>query len=415
MELYKKQLLTLLEGFMFGTGESKNLENLNDLDEEQWNQVYGLASVQQIVPMIYQSHWKMAGLSGLSQEAKGALKYQVMMQNVQQVQKTSAFLEIYQKLSEQNLQCLVVKGILCRELYADPDSRPSNDEDLFIKKEDLVKCDEILLKNGFSRQSEDLDGDEIVYYNGRTGLMLEVHVDLFDPKEPAYGAMNDSFQNAFQRAKKFTVQGQEIWSLCETDHFLFLVFHALKHFLHGGVGIRQICDIVMAACAWCEQLDWEYIFEESRKYNADVFVINLLNIGVEYFQCSFEKYNISQQTVLTYKDKLDSEALLEDLLDAGIFGQSTDDRKHSATITLNSLRRAETGKKNTGILHSIFPGIREMEYKYHYLKKYPMALPIAWGQRICSYIFSKRRKTPTVSIQIGRKRIELLKKYNVIR
>lgn len=171
----------------------------------------------------------------------------------------------------------------------------------------------------------------------------------------------------------------------------------------------------MAACTWKEQIDWEYLLNETKKYNADVFAMNLLNIGVEYLDCSFEKYNINEKILLTYKDKMDSEALLEDLLDAGIFGQSTDDRKHSATITLNSLRQAETGKKNTGILHSIFPGRREMEYKYHYLKKYPIALPIAWIQRIWTYIFSQNRKSPTASIQIGKERIELLKKYNVIR
>lgn len=67
-----------------------------------------------------------------------------------------------------------------------------------------------------------------------------------------------------------------------TDHMLFLICHSLKHFIHSGFGIRQICDMVMFANAYGSDIDWPYIMKKLENIHGDVFWINLAAIGERY-------------------------------------------------------------------------------------------------------------------------------------
>ena len=82
--------------------------------------------------------------------------------------------------------------------------------------------------------------------------------------------------------------------------------------------------------------------------------------------------------------KADSEALLLDILDAGVFGSSTMERKHSSLITI---RAASDGRGREGTLGSaIFPPAASLAGRYPYLRKWPCLLPVAWCARGLGYL-----------------------------
>ncbi len=57
-----------------------------------------------------------------------------------------------------------------------------------------------------------------------------------------------------------------------------------------------------------------------------------------------------------------------------------------------------------------------LEGKYPYLEKHPWLLPVAWGERIITYI-GKRGKDhtdPAVSLKLGQERVALLRRYGII-
>ena len=60
-----------------------------------------------------------------------------------QSRKTGEFLQLYQKLAEAGLTPLVVKGLVCRSLYREPDYRASGDEDILIPAEQFPECSRI--------------------------------------------------------------------------------------------------------------------------------------------------------------------------------------------------------------------------------------------------------------------------------
>ena len=116
---------------------------------------------------------------------------------------------------------------------------------------------------------------------------------------------------------------------------------------------------------------------------------------------------------------MDERAMLEDLLDSGVFGASSMSRKHSSNITLNAVSAEKQGRKaGNGLLRTVFPPARQLAGRYPYLKEKPYLLPLAWVNRILKYgketAGSPTDNNAAQSIKIGNGRVELLKKYGII-
>ena len=107
--------------------------------------------------------------------------------------------------------------------------------------------------------------------------------------------------------------------------------------------------------------------------------------------------------------------MLKDILCGGIYGSADTNRQHSATMTLNAVKSMKTSSKFS-VWQSVFPPRETMETKFPYVKKHPILLPVAWTQRIFSYV--KRNKSGETkaaeSLAIGKERIELLRYYGIV-
>ena len=159
------------------------------------------------------------------------------------------------------------EGIVCRSLYPIPFLRPSVDEDIFVPAEDTEKYHEFLLSEGLFADEADLTADErkkmyeFSYHRENSPTYLELHTNLFDPNSKVFGKLNDLFEGMIGRTVRIQVEDVSVRTLAPTDHLLFLILHAYKHFLYSGIGIRPICDIgLFAECYACE-IDWQGIRE----------------------------------------------------------------------------------------------------------------------------------------------------------
>ena len=84
-----------------------------------------------------------------------------------QARKSILFLMLFDKMRQNGLTPLIVKGIVCRDLYPNPDLRTSNDEDLYIPRDRFGKMDEFLQAEGFMREEliKDKVYQEVPYQN----------------------------------------------------------------------------------------------------------------------------------------------------------------------------------------------------------------------------------------------------------
>lgn len=348
----------------------------------------------------------------------GLFKKRIVQQVTLQTIKTSEFLRLYHFLGEAGIHPVVVKGIICRELYPNPDYRASSDEDLLIRPEDFEYCHSKLLEFDMEPADRDQDIDtayEVPYRKKGSPVYIELHKYLFPPESEAYGELNRFFGDAHETAVEISVSGATIYTLEYTSHFFYLICHAFKHFLHSGFGIRQVCDIVLFANAYGGRIDWKKVLEQCRTIHAEQFVAALLQIGEKYLVFSPDKACYPEE----WKNiRVDETALLEDLLSSGIYGDADMSRRHSSNITLSAMEAEKRGTSSgNSVLKTLFPSARYMKAQYSYVKKFPFLLPAAWLERILKYrkeSANGKSNNAAESIRIGNERVELMREYGII-
>lgn len=342
-----------------------------------------IAARHHLLPLFYEvTHSLPQGEAVLSKVAPG-VRRQVMAQAM----RTEQLLALYRQLEQEGLRPLVVKGFVCRNLYPLGDHRPSSDEDFLIPDGDFLRCCRALEALGFVT-SDPEDAYERTY-RSQSGLCIELHQQLFDPDSAVYGSWNRFFRQ---------VQAEPhagVWTLPPTEHMLYLILHAFKHFLHSGFGVRQVCDMVLYARQYGSRIQWQQLEHTLCQLRADKFAAAVFLLGQQYWDIPAP---ITRQ--------VDPQPLLADLMQAGIYGGSDLARKRSSNITL----QAAAGKKGS-LSGALFPPRSSLQGRFPYLKKRPWLLPWAWLCRILTY---KNNRSSARSLEIGNQRLALLKLYGVI-
>ena len=394
MNIHGQRFLAVLRASLRNT-----VIQLNDLSDDDWGQLLQLAKTHQVLPLFCQS---LSSKPACVADLKGVLRRQVARQTIC----THAFLSTYRQLLDGGVRPLVVKGIACRVLYPQPDLRPSSDEDLLIVPEQFDAARQLLTSLGFQESGTGL---ELTFRHPVSGLRLEIHGAAFPGREPAYGHWNTLFEDIFDRAAGIMIGENTIWTPGHDDHMLYLILHTLKHFLHSGVGIRQVCDICLYANAYGNLIDWPKLLDRCRALHAEQFAAALLQIGSTYLTFDPDTACLSSCWRCI---AVDAEPLLGDILSAGLYGDATMDRKRSSNLTLD----AASGKRPS-LPRTLFPDRSRLLAQYPYLQQQPYLLPVAWTQRLWRYARSLKdnRVNPSESARIGKERLALLRQYGLIR
>ena len=390
------------------------------LSGEAWDALFALAARQNVLPLVYAAVIAAPAGSAMDADRRASIRRQAMRLITLQARRTDAFVSVYRSLTDAGLRPLVVKGIVARSLYPEPDLRISGDEDLLIPEEDFAACHAALMACGMeplSPQEESGAAFEAGYRRADGTLYIELHQQFFSPASDSYKDLNAFFTQVHARAVTIRLEECTFYTPAPTDHLLYLILHAFKHFLHGGFGLRQVCDIILYADAYGDGIDWAYLYACCRQARAERFAAALFRIG--------EKYLTFDPVRAGYPDDWrglspDEGPLLADLLDAGAFGRSTRSREHSATMTLSAAAASRAGSRVYGgtIRGSLFPPADELAGRYPYLKQHPRLVPFAWVSRILHYRRELKEHadgdSAAEAVRIGKERVELLRRYGII-
>ena len=143
-----------------------------EASHEEWIKVFELARIHKVLPLIadvyVRSPFKSkTDLSGLSQVAKVAV--------TQQVVKTAEFLKLYSELAKNDITPVIVKGLVCRQVYPKPDLRVSADEDLYVSPKHTLKASRLLTKSGLRPLLCESEDTEQCAFCSVNGLYIELH------------------------------------------------------------------------------------------------------------------------------------------------------------------------------------------------------------------------------------------------
>ena len=392
----------------------------NPLSAQDWAALLKLAQAHHVLPMIFEAVYACPAARSADDRLMMMAKRQTMQSVMMQAMKTGELLALVKHLRAAGVTPCVVKGIVCRELYPHPDHRISGDEDVLIPPEQFERCHEAMLAFGMrpaDPQQDILTAHEVPYGKPGSPLYIELHKHLFPPESDAYGDFNRFFADAHAHTTEIVVDGTPLTTLSPTDHFFYLICHAFKHFLHSGFGIRQVCDIVLFAGRYGREIDWTAVLENCRDIRAEQFAAALLRIGRKYLGFNPNAAGVPQAW---QEIAVDEGPMLSDLLDSGVFGDASMSRKHSSTLTLNAVAADRQGRKAGGnVLSTLFPGRSTLAGRYPFLRTKPWLLPLAWAMRIVHYVGEHRGaetdNRAAESLRIGSERVELLRRYGVIK
>lgn len=384
------------------TGVAPTFESLPHLDE-----VFSCSKLHNTLALTWYAASKCPELQ--NNEALSKAKPQAVASVIDQCQRTESFLTVYNKLLKSGVKPLVLKGIVCRELYGKlRDYRPSGDEDLLVTVKDFYKVQSVLLSEGFiqlhhfENEKELKKLQEITFEQKETRLHLEVHINAIGIENERHARLNRQFSSVFEHAVAVTVQKHTLYTLSPTDHLCYLFLHLYKHFCHHGVGVRQILDVLLFLREYRGKIDFkrlETVIKESRTKD---FWEDLLTIGNRYFGLQ------NNGAVDHHADEL-----LEDCLDSGSFGLRVSEERHFGNI-LADLDLKPPKTKLRAVFLIGFPPPKIMYKMYPQLQNKKFLLPAFWLRRIFGFLHRygpKGIRAGATGAGIGKKRSTLQSKY----
>ena len=151
---------------------------------------------------------------------------------------------IVEKLKENKIEVLVLKGCSTAAFYPVPELRKTGDLDLLLLNEDdLKKTSQIFAGLGI-RQKEEQSANHHISYRTKDGIEIELHIMLAEPF--ASEKINRYLKRVAGQCRNHKTEiesmGVNVWCLGDGYHGYYLLLHMLQHFLRAGFGVKLFCD-----------------------------------------------------------------------------------------------------------------------------------------------------------------------------
>lgn len=374
------------------------------LDEPvDWKSLSDIARAQNILPLFFEIANSIDEYTNTNVYEKDQLDTFAMV--AAQVQRSSTFADIYEKITQQGIYPIVMKGIVCRQLYGEfAEHRPSSDEDILVEIKDFYQVKTILEQEGYEcdilnvTEKELMQLQEVSFYHPKESLRLEVHTNIIGIENDERVQMNDFFKNAHEHGQLIQIYGTEYKTLEPTEALLFLILHAYKHFKNRGVGIRQTLDVLLHYRAYKEQISKEQLLQALKACRAEMFWNDILYIGNQYLGLCEEYPEFT----------CCPDELLQDMIYAGVFGKNEKTDHVAARVNLGAQDTSNRWRS------AIFPSRQILVGGRPYLADKPWLLPVAWVDRWIKFLKYAGKDVWKVSHEIMEKssaRMEMIKKY----
>ena len=414
-----------VNSFMKLIAYSVNGASFPALSREEWDDVFLIAERQNLSPLFYE-----AAMHDELLEKDRAFRenlYIALVNAAEQDAKTEAFLNLYSCFTEKNCFPTVVKGILCRRLYAEKGSfRMSGDEDIIISVDEYNTVEFVLNEQGYQLVIDEEDDltkyddesfynklekvKELTYYNEQNDLRIEVHINPFGVRNQVNRTMNQYFEEALSRCIFEDINGVSIKTYSHTDHLLFLILHAFKHFIYSGFGLRMALDIAMYLKEYYNDCDLQLIDQRLKEINADKLFYDIIYIANNYWGFSFPDV-----------ESVCPDELIDDMINSGTFGNEEEGSSFSAVFTTAAVKSAENGKhsnsKSGTFFRMAFPGKEWLYSVDPKAKGNPLRVISVYCSRMVKgvkYISKHNTKNVNAALDTASNRLELLKKYEIV-
>lgn len=270
----------------------------------------------------------------------------------------------FQRLSENGIDHISMKGYVLRNYYPVPELRTFRDIDLVIRPEDRQRCHDFLVDLGYQVKTD--WGNAFSY--SKQQEFYEVHTELLEIDVSDRADYRGYFRSMWDHVRCI---GDHRYEFTPEFHFLYMLTHIAKHIHGSGAGVRLYMDVAAFIRHFGDSIDWNWIGRELRKLELTDFGATVLSAVEKWFGIpSPVSFGDIPPGVL--------EEFTQYTLEAGVFGHHN--REGAVTALKNSAHETR-GSRFLFLLRRAFPPVRTIQSRYTYLQKFPWLLPAAWVHR----------------------------------
>lgn len=374
----QKQFIDILSAGIRGKSADKVYDNV------EWDEVIDLADKHKVDGIIYLALRKSKLISNIGEEKISLLKQKAAITGITQSRHISGLSTVLNKINERNIPVIVLKGLVVREFYPQPDQRSMNDADILVHEGDVEKVKQLLIDMGYVYLEDHKASHHIALVHHKYPF-IELHWNLF--KRDGFSNELEHYERLiWKRAIKVNVGEAEVLSLSYEDLALHLCMHMAAHLVATGFGVRQLCDFVLLVEHKGDEIDWNSFIMKARMYGFEKFSEIMFLLCNKLFNMEVPK----EINIKVVNNKKYVSALLDEIFEAGVHGKKEMANQFATQVAFNFQDKdsnATLGAINR-YFRFIFPKIDDMSDKYSYAKKVKILTPIAWIHHLFAGVFA---------------------------
>lgn len=268
---------------------------------------------------------------------------------------------------------------------------------------------------GYTLDVENTKEKVKVYVHSARNHMVEVHYSLWEDYEGSQVAILDSLQlTEVSDLQSYMLEDTIAYTLSPTNHFIFQLFHIIKHFVVKGIGIKQLIDVFYFLNEYGTEIDYARFWSAMDLLGYAEFCRNYFYIAIDYL--GMDNSVVAYRKYICDEEKRDT--LLEELM---TYGREKGGAYDIIAIMSPYLEgRVGTKKSNRfiRILKLLFPMPDVLQDDFSYAKKYHTLLPIAWVHKWCRFLWNRlnqRSISATQKMQMADKRLKLMQEFDLMK
>lgn len=195
--------------------------------------------------------------------------------------------QLFSWMEEEGIWYMPLKGSVLKDLYPKPGMRQMADNDILYAPEYQQSVCAYMQEHGYETVSLGVGNHDV--YKKLPVYNFEMHTALFG--DGHHQVWKQYYQNVEDRLEK-DADNSCGYHFREEDFYVYVVVHAYKHYRSRGTGLRSLLDIYVFIWKRGENLDWNYVRQETEKLAITEFEQQCRNLSERLFgdpECFYAK------------------------------------------------------------------------------------------------------------------------------
>lgn len=284
----KQQLLELIRSSLWGSEADINLFEKG----VDWAEVLQLAKEQTLLGVVSAAIERLPLSLHPSRGDRLRLHQKVALNRIYRGHQVEILAEMIEMVKRAGVEKpVLLKGLGAGLNYPDPGLRQCGDIDLYVGDRNYIAVCEFIRKE-LSLKEEKNYSEHHFTFTFR-GNIVEIHRYATAPNSVAFRSGEfiewSMEQLEGEELREVSIEGVRVYLPPYNFDFIYIFYHTWRHFLTGGVGLRQMCDWACYTSALYNNIDREEIMRLVTLFRLERAVALFASIAVRALGVAPEK------------------------------------------------------------------------------------------------------------------------------